>query len=399
MKVLVLNCGSSSLKYQLFDMADESVLAKGLVERIGIDGSRIKHEKIGMDSVVTDVAIANHKKAIELVLEHLLHKTHGVIGSLDELAAAGHRVVHGGDRFASSVKIDVDVVKGIEEVVPLAPLHNPANLTGIKAMVEVLPDLPQVAVFDTAFHQTMPPKAYVYGIPYHYYSENKIRRYGFHGTSHFYVAYRAAEILGRPVESLKIVTCHLGNGSSITAVDGGRSVDTTLGFGTVSGVIMGTRCGDMDPVVVLSVMEEEGLDTKAMSHILHKESGVFGISGVSSDLRDIEGAAAKGNERAQLALDMLVYHIKKYIGAYAAAMGGLDAVVFTAGIGENGIEIRDAVCRDLEFLGAKFAPEKNKIRGKEQIISTEDSPVTLLVVPTNEELVIARDTVKLTGAH
>ncbi|QTX32924.1 acetate kinase [Aminithiophilus ramosus] len=395
MKVLVLNCGSSSLKYQLFDMTDESVLAKGLVERIGIDGARIKHVKTDRDPVVTDVPIPNHKKAIQLVLDRLLDPSCGVISSLDELAAAGHRVVHGGDRFATSVRIDSQVLKGIEEVVPLAPLHNPANLTGIKAMVEVLPQLPQVAVFDTAFHQTMPPRAFVYGIPYHYYSENRIRRYGFHGTSHYFVAYRAAEMLGRPVESLKIVTCHLGNGSSITAVDGGRSVDTTLGFGTVPGVLMGTRCGDVDPLVVLSVMEAEGMDTKAMSHVLHKESGVFGISGVSSDLRDVEEAAAKGNERAQLALDMLVYHIRKYIGAYAAAMGGLDAIVFTAGIGENGVDIRDAVCRDLEFLGARFAPEKNKVRGKEQIISADDSRVAIMVIPTNEELVIARDTVKL----
>ena len=397
MKVLVLNCGSSSLKYQVFNMADESVLAKGLVERIGIDGARIKHVKTGLDPVVANAAIPNHKKAIKLVLERLLDEKVGVISSLDELGAAGHRVVHGGDRFATSVKVDAEVLKGIEEVVPLAPLHNPANLTGIKAMIEVLPQLPQVAVFDTAFHQTMPPRAFVYGIPYHYYSENKIRRYGFHGTSHYFVAHRAAEMLGRPIESLKIVTCHLGNGSSIAAVDGGLSVDTTLGFGTVSGVLMGTRCGDIDPVVVLSVMEEEGLDTKAMGHVLHKESGIFGVSGISSDLRDVEEAAAKGNERAQLALDMLVYHIKKYIGAYAAAMGGLDAVVFTAGIGENGIEIREAVCRDLQFLGAHFVPEKNNGRGEEQIISTDDSPVALMVIPTNEELVIARDTVKLSA--
>ncbi len=399
MKVLVLNCGSSSLKYQLFDMSDESVLAKGLVERIGIEGARIKHVKTGMEPVVSDLPIPNHKKAVEFVLERLLDAQCGVLSSLDELSAAGHRIVHGGDRFASSVRVDAEVVKGIEDVVPLAPLHNPANLTGIKAMMEVLPLLPQVAVFDTAFHQTMPPKAFVYGVPYRYYSEHKIRRYGFHGTSTSYVANRAAEMLGRPIESLKMVTCHLGNGSSITAVDGGCSVDTSLGFGTIPGILMGTRCGDVDPVVILSIMEEEGLDPKEMSHILHKESGVFGISGISSDLRDIEEAAAKGNERAQLALDMLVYHIKRYIGAYAAAMGGLDAVVFTAGIGENGIQIRDAVCRDLEFLGAKFAPEKNKVRGEEQLISADDSRVALMVVPTNEELVIARDTVRLTAAE
>ncbi len=396
MKVLVLNCGSSSLKYQLFDMADESVLAKGLVERIGIDGSRIKHTRTGYEAVVTDTAIPEHKTAVKLVLDNLLDGNRGALESLDELRAVGHRVVHGGDKFATSVVVTDNVLAGIEEVVPLAPLHNPANLTGIKAMKEVLPETPQVAVFDTAFHQTMPAEAYVYGIPYRFYKENKIRRYGFHGTSHYFVAYRAAEILEKPVEDFKVITCHLGNGSSITAVKNGKSVDTSLGFSTVPGVLMGTRCGDMDPVAILNLMEEEGLDTKAMSHILHKESGVFGISGVSSDLRDVEKAAEEGNARAQLAIDLLCYHVRKYIGAYAAAMGGLDAIVFTAGIGENSIEMREKICQGLEFLGTSIDTGKNGVRGKEQIISTDDSRVATLVVPTDEELVIARDTVQLT---
>lgn len=397
MKVLVLNCGSSSLKYQLFDMTNEDVLAKGLVERIGIDGSRIKHTRTGQEAVVTDTPIPEHKTAVKLVLENLLDGEHGALSSLDELTAVGHRVVHGGDKFATSVIVDNEVLAGIEEVVPLAPLHNPANLTGIKAMKEVLPDVPQVAVFDTAFHQTMPAEAYVYGVPYRFYKENKIRRYGFHGTSHYFVAQRAAEILGKPADDFKVVTCHLGNGSSITAVKNGESVDTSLGFSTVTGVLMGTRCGDMDPVAVLNLMDDEGLDTKAMSHILHKESGVFGISGVSSDLRDVEQAAEEGNERAQLAIDLLCYQVRKYIGAYAAAMGGLDAIVFTAGIGENSMEMREKICQGLEFLGADFDAGKNDFRGKERLISSDDSKVAILVIPTNEELVIARDTVTLAG--
>ena len=396
MKVLVINCGSSSLKYQLFDMTDESVLAKGLVERIGIEGSRIKHTKTGQDTVIKNMPIPDHKVGIKATLDALLDKDHGALGSLDELHAAGHRVVHGGEKFSSSVVVNKEVLEAIEECVPLAPLHNPANLMGIKAMMELLPETPQVAVFDTAFHQTMPKHAYMYGVPYHYYEEYKTRRYGFHGTSHYYVAYRAAEILGKPVEDLKIVTCHLGNGSSITAVDGGKSVDTSLGFGTVPGVIMGTRCGEIDPTVVLYLMEKENLDTKLMSHILHKESGILGISGISSDMRDVEEAAEGGNERAKLALDMLCYGIRKHIGAYAAAMNGLDAIVFTAGIGENSSLVREKVLEELSFLGIKVDYEKNKSRGKEVIISTEDSKVVAMVVPTNEELVIAKDTLELT---
>lgn len=392
MKVLVLNCGSSSLKYQIFDMKKEDVLAKGLVERIGIEGSRIRHEKIGQEPCKMDVAIPNHKVAIKEVLDILLDTEQGVLKSLGELKAVGHRVVHGGEKFARSVVIDQEVLDVIEECVPLAPLHNPANLMGIRAMIEVLPDVPQVAVFDTAFHQTMPDFAYIYGIPFHYYEKQRVRRYGFHGTSHYYVAHRAAEMLGKPIENLKIVTCHLGNGSSITAVDGGRSVDTSLGFGTVPGVLMGTRCGEIDPTIILYLMEQEGIDPKAMSHILHKESGIQGISGISSDLRDVEEAASRDNFRAKLALNILCYGIRKHICAYAGAMGGIDAVVFTAGIGENSTTVREMVCKGLEFLGATIDAEKNKVRGKEAFIEKEGSTVSIMVVPTNEELVIARDT-------
>ncbi|MBC7321699.1 MAG: acetate kinase [Acetomicrobium sp.] len=397
MKILVLNCGSSSLKYQLFDMPQERVAAKGLVERIGIEGSRIKHTKTDSNTTVRDANIPNHKVALKYVVDLLLDGDAGVMKSLSELGAAGHRVVHGGEKFASSVVIDDDVIQAIDECVPLAPLHNPANLTGIKAMKEILPDLPQVAVFDTAFHQTMPQKAYMYGLPYRYYTTYKGRRYGFHGTSHYYVAHRTAELMGKPIEELKIVTCHLGNGSSITAVNGGVSVDTSLGFGTVPGIIMGTRSGDVDPTLLLHIMEQEGMSPSEMSHVLHKESGFWGLSGISSDLRDIEEAMEKGNERAALVMEMLAYGIAKFVGAYAAAMKGLDAVAFTAGIGENSPIVREKVCEYLSFLGLKFDRAENEalIRGKEGYISTKDSPVKALVVPTNEELVIARDTFKL----
>lgn len=395
MKVLVLNCGSSSLKYQLFDMTSEEVLAKGLVERIGIDGSRVKHEKTGVEPLKLDIPIPNHKVGIKVVLDTLLDGDQGVIRNLDELRAVGHRVVHGGEKFARSVIVTPEVLDVIEECVPLAPLHNPANLMGIKAMMEVLPDVPQVAVFDTAFHQTMPDYAYIYGLPFHYYEKQRVRRYGFHGTSHFYVAYRAAEMLGKPIEGLKIVTCHLGNGSSISAVKGGRSIDTSLGFGTVPGVLMGTRCGDVDPTVILYLMEQDGIDSKSMSHIVHKESGLQGISGISSDLRDVEEAAAEGNDRARLALDILCYGIRKHVCAYAGAMGGIDAIVFTAGIGENSTTVRKMVCQGLEFLGAKINLERNNVRGKEAFINEPDSRVSIMVVPTNEELVIARDTREL----
>jgi len=395
MKVLVLNCGSSSLKYQLFSMTNEDVLAKGLVERIGIEGSRIKHSKTGMDAVTINATIPNHKVAIRMVLDALLDASHGVIASLDELKPVGHRVVHGGEKFAGSVLINHEVIAALQECVPLAPLHNPANLMGIEAMTDVLPNIPQVGVFDTAFHQTMPSHAYMYGVPYHYYEKYRVRRYGFHGTSHYYVSQRTAELLGKPVDHLKIVTCHLGNGSSVTAVKNGHSIDTSMGFSPLPGVIMGTRCGDVDPTLLFYLAEQEGLDSKALAHILNKESGIQGISGVSSDLRDVEEAAAAGNSRAKLAEEMLYYGIRKYIGAYAAAMGGIDALVFTAGIGENSIAAREKICAGLEFLGIRIDAEKNKVRGKERIVSSDDASVFVLVVPTNEELVIARDTKRI----
>ena len=391
MKILVLNCGSSSLKYQLIDMDGEKVLAKGLVERIGIEGSRIKHTKTGLDAVTREVPFPDHSAAIKYVLDILVDPELGVLKSLDELGATGHRIVHGGEKFTKSVLVTPEVVKGIEEVIPLAPLHNPANLMGLKAVMDVLPDKPNVVVFDTAFHQTMPPKAFIYGIPYEYYEKDRIRRYGFHGTSHGYVANRAAEILGKDIKDLKIVTCHLGNGSSITAVDGGKCVDTSMGLGTAEGLLMGTRSGNVDPLVVINLMEKLG-DAQKVSDIIHKKSGLLGVSGVSSDLRDVEEAAEKGCERSNIAQDILITGVKKYIASYAAEMGGVDVVVFTAGIGENGITFREAVCKDMEFMGIKFDSEKNNCRGKEVVISTPDSKVTVMVVPTDEEMAIARDT-------
>ncbi|WP_298778343.1 acetate kinase [uncultured Fretibacterium sp.] len=395
MKILVINCGSSSLKYQLFDMDHESVLAKGLVERIGIDGSQIKHMKTGLEMLVQQTPIPNHKVAIQLVLDTLQRGRHGVLTSLDELSAVGHRVVHGGEDFASSVKIDAKVLEAVKRCVPLAPLHNPANIMGIEAVLEVLPNVPQVGVFDTAFHQTMPQHAFMYGVPYGYYEKYKVRRYGFHGTSHYFVSRRAAEMLGQPIEKLKIITCHLGNGSSITAVDGGKSVDTSMGFTPLAGVLMGTRSGDVDPALLPFIAKTEKMGMDEIDMLLNKKSGLLGISGTSSDLRDVEDAALKGDKRAQLAVNMLNYDIKKFVGAYAAAMGGVDVLVFTAGVGENSIPTRAAVCEGLEFLGIKIDPEKNAVRGKEADISAADSRVRVLVIPTNEELMIARDTKRL----
>ena len=395
MKVLVINCGSSSLKYQIFDMTKEDVLAKGLVERIGIEGSQIKHTKTGMDAVVNVTPIPDHKVGIKLVIEALLDKKHGVLSSLDELSAVGHRVVHAGEKFATSVRLDDKVMAALKECIPLAPLHNPANIMGIEAVTDVLPRIAQVGVFDTAFHQTMPEHAYIYGVPYGYYEKYGVRRYGFHGTSHYYVAHRAAEMMGKPVEKLKIVTCHLGNGSSITAVQGGRSVDTSMGFTPLAGVVMGTRCGDIDPALIPFIAQTENLDVKEVDSLLNKKSGMLGISGISSDLRDIEDAAARGETRAKLALTVLTYGIKKYIGAYAAAMGGLDVLVFTAGVGENSVTVRSKVCEGLEFLGVELDSEKNNVRYKEVDISKTGSKVRIMVVPTNEELVIARDTKRL----
>ena len=395
MKILVINCGSSSLKYQLFEMDNESVLAKGLVERIGIEGSVIRHTKTGMDAVIKETPIPDHKVGIKLVVEALLDKQHGALSDLKELAAVGHRVVHGAEEFATSVRIDEKVMDALRRCVPLAPLHNPANIMGIEAVTEALPNTPQVGVFDTAFHQTMPPHAFIYGVPYGYYEKYKVRRYGFHGTSHYFVSRRAAEMLGQPIEKLKIVTCHLGNGSSITAVDGGKSVDTSMGFTPLAGVLMGTRSGDVDPALLPFLAQAEKMDVKEVDSVLNKKSGLLGVSGISSDLRDIEDAAKRGEKRAKLAEDVLTYGVKKYIGAYAAAMGGIDALVFTAGVGENSASTRAAVCEGLEFLGIKIDPKKNDIRGKEADISAEGSKVRVLVVPTNEELMIARDTKRL----
>ena len=395
MKILVINCGSSSLKYQLFDMDHESVLAKGLVERIGIDGSQIKHTKTGLETLVQQTPIPDHKVAIKLVLDTLLGSSHGVLTSLDELSAVGHRVVHGGEDFASSVKIDAKVLEAVKRCVPLAPLHNPANIMGIEAVLEALPNVPQVGVFDTAFHQTMPQHAFMYGVPYGYYEKYKVRRYGFHGTSHYFVSRRAAEMVGQPIEKLKIITCHLGNGSSITAVNGGKSVDTSMGFTPLAGVLMGTRSGDVDPALLPFIAKTEKMGMDEIDMLLNKKSGLLGISGISSDLRDVEDAALKGDKRAQLAVNMLNYDIKKFVGAYAAAMGGVDVLVFTAGVGENSIPTRAAVCEGLEFLGIKIDPEKNDVRGKEADVSAADSRVRVLVIPTNEELMIARDTKRL----
>ncbi|MBQ3377638.1 MAG: acetate kinase [Synergistaceae bacterium] len=395
MKILVINCGSSSLKYQLFDMDNESVLAKGLVERIGIEGSQIKHTKTGMDAVVHITPIPDHKVAIKLVLDALLDKNHGVLKSLDELSAVGHRVVHGAEEFATSVKIDAKVMEALKRCIPLAPLHNPANIMGIEAVTEALPNIPQVGVFDTAFHQTMPPHAFIYGVPYKYYEQYKIRRYGFHGTSHKFVSQRAAEMLGQPIEKLKIVTCHLGNGSSITAVDGGKSIDTSMGFTPLAGVLMGTRSGDVDPALLPFIAKAENLNLDEVDALLNKKSGLLGISELSSDLRDVESAAEKGDAHAKLAEEVLTYGVKKFIGAYAAAMGGIDVLVFTAGVGENSASTRAAVCKGLEFLGIKIDPVKNDMRGKEMDISADGSKVRVLVIPTNEELMIARDTKRL----
>lgn len=393
MKILVLNCGSSSLKYQLIDMDDESLLAKGLVERIGIDGSRLKHTKTGANPVVTETSIPDHKVAIKLVLDSLLDPEVGVLKSLDELSAVGHRIVHGGEKYAASVKITPEVIAAIDECTPLAPLHNPANIMGIDAITANLPNIPQVAVFDTSFHQTMPDYAYRYAIPSKYYKEDHVRRYGFHGTSHRYVAARCAEILGRPAEELKIITCHLGNGSSVTAVDGGKSVDTSLGFTTVAGLVMGTRSGDLDPCLVTYLVRKEGADK--LDNILNKQSGLLALSECSADLRDVEDGMNKGDPNCALAFKMLCYGVTKYIGAYAAAMGGVDAIVFTAGIGENSATVRELVTKGLEYMGVKMDFSKNNFRGEERIISADDSKVKVIVIPTNEELVIARDTKEL----
>ncbi len=392
MKVLVINCGSSSLKYQVLDMTHEMVLAKGLVERIGIEGSIIIHEKIGMDKFKLTTPMENHKDAIGHVLDAVMDADHGVVASMDEIGAVGHRVVHAGEKYASSVLITEDVIKALEDCVELAPLHNPPNLLGIAACQELMPNTPMVGVFDTAFHQTMPPESYIYAIPYEYYEKYRIRRYGFHGTSHKYVAERTADILGVNIEDLKIITCHLGNGASVSAIKRGKCIDTSMGFTPLEGLVMGTRSGDIDPAIVSYIRQKEDLPSGESTNILNKKSGVLGISGVSSDFRDLEEAVAEGNERAALALKVFAHKVRFYIGAYIAEMNGVDAIVFTAGVGENDIGMRDVICNELGNLGIKLDLVKNKVRGKETIISRDDSDVKILLVPTNEELMIARDT-------
>ena len=392
MKVLVINCGSSSLKYQVLDMTNESLLCKGLVERIGMDGSVITHEKIGMDKKKTEVPMNDHKDAIEQVLKAVQDPETGVVKSMDEIGAVGHRVVHAGEKFASSVRITDEVIKALEECVELAPLHNPPNLLGIAACQELTPSTPMVGVFDTAFHQTMPPESYIYAIPYEYYEKHGIRRYGFHGTSHKYVAERASKMLNVNLEDLKLITCHLGNGASVSAIKRGKCIDTSMGFTPLEGLVMGTRCGDIDPAIVTYIREKENLPQGKANEILNKKSGVLGISGVSSDFRDIEDAVAEGNERAALALKVFAHKVRFYIGAYIAEMNGVDAIIFTAGVGENDVTMREIICNNLGNLGIKLDPVKNKMRGKETEISTDDSKVKILMIPTNEELMIARDT-------
>ena len=394
MKILVVNCGSSSLKYQVLDMTDESLICKGLVERIGIEGSILTHSKIGADKFVLEVPMKDHKDAISHVIEAIQDKEHGVITDMSEIGAVGHRVAHGGEKFAESVLITDEVLAAIEDCVELAPLHNPANILGIKACMDLMPGTPEVAAFDTAFHQSMPAESYIYSIPYKYYEQYGLRRYGFHGTSHKYVSEVAADMLDKSIEDLKIITCHLGNGASIAAVKGGRSIDTSMGFTPLAGLAMGTRSGDIDPAIISYICKKEGITVDEMNSVLNKESGVYGMSGISSDMRDIKAAAAEGNERAQLTLDVYAHKIKAFVGAYIAEMNGVDAIVFTAGIGENDPVTRANVCRDMDALGIILDPEKNETREK-SVISADDSKVKVLLIPTNEELMIARDTLAI----
>ena len=394
MNILVINAGSSSLKYQLIDMTKEEVLAKGLCERIGIEGSNIQHTNIAKDTKTKiEKPMKDHSDAIQMVIHALVDEEHGVIKSMDEIGAVGHRVVHGAEYFADSCIIDAKVKEALEMCVPLAPLHNPPNIIGIDACEKIMPGIKQVAVFDTAFHQTMPSKAFMYALPYELYESDKIRKYGFHGTSHKYVSQKAAEYLGKPASELKIITCHLGNGSSVSAVDGGKCVDTSMGFTPLDGVVMGTRTGSMDPAVVTYLINK-GMSAKEVDNLMNKQSGVFGVSGVSSDFRDLTKAADEGNKRAQLALDMFVYSVKKLIGAYAAAMGGVDAIIFTAGVGENDAKTRSEIVEGLEFLGIAIDQDKNNTRGTVDI-SAEGAKVKTLTIPTNEELMIAIDTKRL----
>jgi len=394
MNVLVINCGSSSLKYQLIDSDTEAVLAKGLCERIGIDG-RLVYQKAGNDKEITEASMPTHKEAIQMVLEALTNEKTGAIKSLAEVNAIGHRIVHGGEKFASSAIITDEMIKAVEECNDLAPLHNPANLIGIRVCSELMPNVPQVGVFDTAFHQTMPAKAYLYGLPIEYYKNYKVRRYGFHGTSHSFVSKRAVEFLGLDKDNSKVIVCHLGNGSSISAVQNGKCVDTTMGLTPLEGVVMGTRSGSIDPAIVEYIAKKENLDLAGVMNVLNKKSGLQGMSGVSSDMRDLRAAAAEGNEDAKNAIEVLCYGIAKYVGGYVAAMNGVDAIVFTAGIGENVGMIRGKVCSYLGFLGVTIDAKANEAMGEEVVISGADSKVKVAVIPTNEELAICRDTVAL----
>ncbi len=396
MKIIVLNCGSSSIKYQLFDMPSQQVLAKGLVDKIGLKGSLVKHERDDGVKTTLEGEIFDHKLGIEYVLGILLSEKYGSIKSLEEINAVGHRVVHGGERYGGSVRINDSVIDALEETVDLAPLHNPPNLDGIYAITELMPEVPQIGVFDTAFHQTMPKHSFLYGIPYSLYKKHGIRRYGFHGSSHKFVAHKAAEFLQKPLDELNIITCHLGNGASIAAVQKGKSIDTSMGMTPIEGLIMGTRSGDLDIGALFHIIKKEEIDLATANTLINKHSGMLGISGVSSDMRDIETAAEEGNERAQIALKMYQYRIKKYIGSYAAAMGGADAIVFTGGVGENDWVTRQNAVEGMEFMGVKLDKSKNTgMRGKTMDVSSDDSKVRVLVIPTNEELVIASDTFEI----
>lgn len=394
MKVLVVNCGSSSIKYQLINMENEEVMAKGYLEKIGLPDSFLTHTVNGEKHRIEKV-ITNHEDGIKLVLDQLLDANYGVIKDLKEIDAIGHRVVHGGEKFSDSVIITDEVIDTMKECIPLAPLHNPAGITGIEACRKVLPEVPMVGVFDTAFHQTLPEEAYIYAIPYEYYEKYRIRKYGFHGTSHKFVSRRVAELMGKPLEDLKMVTCHLGQGGSLCAVKGGKSVDTSMGLTPLEGLIMGTRSGDLDPAIVEFIANKENKTASEVLNILNKESGVYGLSGVSSDFRDVKAARAEGNKAAAAALDAYAYRVAKYIGAYTAAMNGVDAITFTAGLGENDDITRAAICEYLGYLGADLDKEKNKVAGEPAVISKDDAKVKLLCIPTNEELMIARDTVAL----
>ena len=396
MKILIINAGSSSLKYQLIDMENEAVIAKGLCERIGIDGSKLTHKVPGAEDYVVEEAMPTHNEAIKLVLSALVDKEHGVLENIEEVSAVGHRVLHGGSTYTASIVIDQDVKDVIRECFDLGPLHNPANLMGIEACEAAMPGTPNVAVFDTSFGMSMEPKAYMYAIPWKYYEENKLRRYGFHGTSHAFVSGETIKFAELPEGNQRVIVCHLGNGSSISASVGGKCVETSMGLTPLEGLVMGTRSGDVDPAVVQYIANHDNLTVDEVLTMLNKKSGVLAISGVSSDFRDLDEAAAAGNERAQLALDVFVHHVVKTIGAYAAVLNGVDAISFTGGIGENSVSMREAICKNLAYLGIALDPEKNKVRGKKQEISTEDSKVRVFVLPTNEELFIARETKRLT---